>query len=700
MSHSPDAACEGARLARVRATKLLDSKAELPFDRITALAARLFAAPIAMVSLIDAQRQWFKSRVGLEAEETARCISFCTHAIQNDAVFVVPDATLDGRFAANPLVTGAPHIRFYAGAPLITADGFKLGTLCVIDTVPRQNFGSDQSATLADLAAMVMREIELREQLVEGSAAKNALAESEQRFRGSMHSAAVGVALVSPEGKFLEVNAALASFLGYSRAELQQRTFQELTHPEDLEADLEQAQRLLDGSIESYRMEKRYIRSDGVPVWGLLAVSLVRGADGSPLHFVAQVQDVSEVHRLANDLLKDKEILLATALNLREARVEADAANRAKSEFLAIMSHELRTPLTAVLGFSQLLEHELFGTLNDKQQEFVRNILSSGQLLLDLINDILELSKVEAGRFDLDLRPIDPVVVLKASLSNVAHLADMHGIRLDEGAHNVAAPHVMADQVRLSQVLNNLLTNAIKYNNPGGSVLPVITASEGSVTIAVTDTGKGISPDRQLELFEPFARLGAENTHVEGHGIGLALARRLVDLMGGTIGVRSSPGHGSTFWVTLPAAAIAPEIASPGQDKMKTVKDLRVLHIEDNSEIRSLVRHFSEAHPGVSLLAAENGASGVEIARRWKPDLVLLDLNLPDMSGIEVIRRIKAVPEMHDVPITVASASSRAEQVRQAEQAGATGFLPKPLNLSQLNDLFATTAQLQAQTVH
>lgn len=700
MSHSPDAACEGARLARLRATNLLDSGAELPFDRITALAARVFGAPIALVSLVDERRQWFKSRVGLEAEETARCISFCAHAIQRDDVFVVPDATLDDRFAANPLVTGSPHIRFYAGAPLITADGLKLGTLCVIDTVPRQDFDAQHAATLADLAAMVMREIELREQLTQGSAAKDALALSEQRFRRSMHSAAVGMALVAPEGTFIEVNEALASFLGYTREELQQRTFQELTHPDDLGADLGQLGRLLDGVVESYRMEKRYIRSDGVAVWGLLAVSLVRAGDGSPLHFVAQVQDVSEVHRLADELREDKDILLASALDLRKAREEAEAANRSKSEFLAIMSHELRTPLTAVLGFAQLLEHELFGGLNDKQHEFVGHISTSGQLLLDLINDILELSKIEAGRLDLEIRPVDPVTVLKAALSNVTHLADTHGIRLDDGVHGVAAPHVLADQVRLSQVLNNLLSNAIKYNRQGGSVMPAITVGEGSVTISVTDTGKGIAPDRQLELFEPFSRLGAENTHVEGHGIGLALCRRLVELMGGEIGMRSAPGHGSTFWVRMPLAATANEPAPPCRGKLEGGLNLRVLHIEDNAEIRSLVRHFSQLHPGIALVEAENGASGIEIASRWKPDLVLLDMNLPDMNGIEVIRRIQAVPELRDVPITVASASAMAEQVRQAEQAGAAGFLPKPLDLRQLNDLFAATVQLHGAMVH
>ncbi|MFY8062511.1 MAG: PAS domain S-box protein, partial [Usitatibacteraceae bacterium] len=334
-----------------------------------------------------------------------------------------------------------------------------------------------------------MREIEMGRELEDGKAAKLALFESEQRFRGSMEHAAIGMALVSLDGTFLEVNLALANFLGYEREALMQRTFQDVTYPDDLALDLHECERLLAGEIDEYRLEKRYITSDNRVVWGMLAVTLVRSADGKPLHFVSQTENVTEVHRLADELRKDKEVLLASARELQKAHDDAEAANRAKSEFLAIMSHELRSPLTGVLGFAQLLQMPAFGELNAKQREYVEHIISCGQLELDLLNDILELSNVEAGRVGLEMKAVDPVMVLRSALSNASHAANAQGVMLQQDTSTLVSPPVLADPVRLAQVLNNLLSNAIKYNREGGSVAPHLTADDAGVTITITDNG-------------------------------------------------------------------------------------------------------------------------------------------------------------------------------------------------------------------
>lgn len=686
-------AFEGERLAQLRASGLLDSDPEVPFDRITQLAASIFGTPISLISLVEDNRQWFKSRVGLDVSETARCVSFCAHAIQIPDVFVVPDALLDLRFSNNPLVTGAPNIRFYAGAPLRTKEGLALGTLCVIDTKPRVDFDARACAILSDLAAIVMREIEMGRELEDGKAAKLALFESEQRFRGSMEHAAIGMALVSLDGTFLEVNLALANFLGYEREALMQRTFQDVTYPDDLALDLHECERLLAGEIDEYRLEKRYITSDNRVVWGMLAVTLVRSADGKPLHFVSQTENVTEVHRLADELRKDKEVLLASARELQKAHDDAEAANLAKSEFLAIMSHELRSPLTGVLGFAQLLQMPAFGELNTKQREYVEHIISCGQLELDLLNDILELSNVEAGRVGLEMKAVDPVMVLRSALSNASHAANARGVLLQQDTSTLVSPPVLADPVRLAQVLNNLLSNAIKYNREGGSVAPHLTADDAGVTITITDNGPGIETDRQLELFEPFARLGAENTHVEGHGIGLALCRKLMELMDGDIGVRSIQGEGSSFWIRLNLAPAPPMRTAAPSAELDTSQRLCLLHVEDNYAIRELIKNFVEMHPGIELLQAENGTTGIELAKQRIPGMILLDMNLPDMNGLKFIELLRDLPPLRSVPVTIASASTAREQIELAKAAGVNSFLPKPLNLQHLSEAFTAATQ-------
>lgn len=290
---------ESRRVALLHALDLLDTPSEPQFDAITRLACRLLHVPTALVSLVDNDRQWFKSRVGLDATETPRNVAFCAHAIQSTEAMVIPDARQDPRFADNPLVTGAPHIRAYAGVPLRSKEGLALGTLCVLDSQPR-DFNSDDLRNLSDLAGLVQHELRHREAALVAkqarAAGQQAMADNNALFKAIFDQAAVGMAMVGLDGAWLHFNASLCQLLGRTASELQSQTFQDITHPEDLDADLGNVQALLEGRSDQYAMEKRYLRPDGEVVWAKLFVALVR-RHGNPDYFVSVIEDITDQKR-------------------------------------------------------------------------------------------------------------------------------------------------------------------------------------------------------------------------------------------------------------------------------------------------------------------------------------------------------------------------------------------------------------------
>ncbi|MCA1940476.1 MAG: PAS domain S-box protein [Caenispirillum bisanense] len=1055
---------EAHRLARLRAYAILDTPPEESFDRVTRLAARLFDVPIAAVSLVDADRQWFKSVFGLDVRQTHRDVAFCAHTIQGHDVLEVPDATADARFVGNTLVTGDPGIRFYAGAPLLTADGVALGSLCIIDRKPRA-LTEEQRQVLVDLAAMAMDAMELRNALRDATAreeatlrAQQALGASELRQRAILETAVDAILTIDAAGIIQSVNAATVRLFGYAESEMVGRNvgmlmpephaaghdgymrrylgsgvphiigigrevpgrrkdgtifpcdlavsrvdldgevfftgvlrdlsarvaaeqalvernrllglaeelslmghwrfemdglavtwsdgmyrifgrsrqdfvptidgvvdchpegdrpmvraavkraidtasgfsidtgvtlpsgevrdvailgrcevaadgtvlavfgvMQDITDRKRAEAalklseerlqratafaeigtwdwnlrtndiywsermaelfgypggvkevayesaitrthphDRHRVQAAITACIEQgrvYDIEHRVVWPDGTIRWVHGRGDVVRDADGRPVRMLGVIRDITrnkaaEVavqesqrrlrvaidnitdgfilidaddrivlwnermtqlyprltpyvrvgvpfeetvragvrdgqylnaigreeafiaermarHRLPREFYEERLIdsegrprwvrVAETALpgggrvgirtditELRLAQEEAERANEAKSAFLSSMSHELRTPLNAILGFAQLLEASRKDPLTDKQKSHVQHILKGGQHLLDLINEVLDLARIEAGKLTLSIEDISPADVIDECLSITETLAERRGIAVQR-AFALPLPGVRADYTRLKQVLLNLLSNAVKYNREEGRItLAVGPGAPGMLRFAVTDTGRGIPADKFVSLFEPFNRLGAETTEVEGTGIGLTITRELTERMGGTIGVESEVGVGSTFWVEMPLSEarldLPVEIEALGDATADASAgpSLRVLYVEDNPANMRLMEEVMEELGNVDLRTAHTAELGIELAVRERPDLILMDVNLPGMDGFQALAILREQPETRTTPIIALTANATASSIQKGIAAGFTAYLTKPVVIPQL----------------
>jgi PAS domain S-box-containing protein len=378
--------------------------------------------------------------------------------------------------------------------------------------------------------------------------------------------------------------------------------------------------------------------------------------------------------------------------DLKKARNEAEKANHAKSEFLSRMSHELRTPMNSILGFAQLMD---MGELNSKQKKGIKHIMNNGRHLLSLINDVLDISGIEAGRQILTPEPVQLAAIINEITDSIQIAANKRKVSIvlvDSPANSLFA---LADKLRLKQILINLLSNAIKYNNEGGSVTikiavqPTNESGRCPVKISICDTGNGIRPEDIGKLFQAFERIGADQTETEGTGLGLMVVKKLIEVMGGKVGVESVVGTGSTFWIELPISNnskqdMSQTNGSPTPGLQETKHDTTILYIEDNPSNIELVEAIIEQHcPEIRLVTSIHGKQTLPLAKEYKPGLIMLDLNLPDMPGIDVLEQLLADDHTKAIPVIIISADAMPFQIEKLIKAGATDYLTKPLDIVQ-----------------
>lgn len=462
---------------------------------------------------------------------------------------------------------------------------------------------------------------------------------------------------------------------------------------------------------ESSLMQLEYIYEDGSPLAYSQLPGIITLKDGIPFHdFILGIKDrnkepkwISVNSTPLKICNKEEQAALVTISDITErknmenaliqAKEEAEKANMAKSDFLSKMSHELRTPLNGILGFAQLLEMEEI--LNDDQRDFVQEILSGGRHLLSLINDILDLSRIETGQIKVSIEEIDLLTIINECINIVQPQANKKRISIHNQLHQWQNIFVLADPIRLKQIFLNLLDNAIKYNREGGKVMIFSYFKGNEQIIHVADTGGGISVEEYQKVFVPFYRI--EGTQEDGTGIGLSLVKQLVQLMGGKISLTSQKGIGSDFFFSLPLPNELKPVMRWGEEVELTEKsirkedDYRLLYIEDNESNLNLVRKIMNSQPSYTLLSARTGKEGLEMAANEKVDLVLLDLNLPDIHGYEIFDRLKTVKQTKDIAVIAVSSNALPQDIQSTLDKGFDNYVTKPFNVREFLTIIRET---------
>ncbi|MCP5157847.1 MAG: PAS domain S-box protein [Gammaproteobacteria bacterium] len=578
------------------------------------------------------------------------------------------------------------------------------------------------SRVLRNDASQPVRIIGANVDITESENAESALREAEERFRGAFETAPHGMALISTEGRWLKVNRAVCEIVGYDEEELLVTDFQTITHPDDLDADLGYVQQLLEGRIPSYQMEKRYFHKDGRIVWILLSVSLVRDDAGQPIHFVSQIQDITERKQAA--LLQRR-----AEAALIEAKHAAEQANQAKSEFLANMSHEIRTPMNAMIGLTQLT---LDTDLNPQQTDYLQKILSSSKALLKLLNDILDYSKIEAGRLEMEALDFALDEILCDIVGLFAIKAEAKGIDLIFEVAPQVPMSLNGDPLRLGQVLNNLVGNAMKFTKQGKVQVQVETTQHAfgmpMLRFSIHDTGIGMTEEQIGRLFQAFTQADASTTrNFGGTGLGLTICKQLVELMQGNIGVESVLDRGSTFYFTIPLRPASAPLPSRKEDqlyKARTMVDAknnqvtpfnpcsarrhplfemtrpihgaRVLLVEDNAANQLVAQGFLEKMALVVDIVC-HGQEAVEKAMTQDYDVILMDLQMPEMDGFEATRRIRTAARGYALPIIAMTAAAMPEDQAAVAAAGMNDHITKPIDSEVLAETLLKWVSLRSQ---
>jgi PAS domain S-box-containing protein len=756
---------EQERLRALRSLGLLDTPPEERFDRVTRTAQRLLGAPIALITLVDADRLWFKSRQGTSAVQADKKAAFCAHAIQSDEPLIVSDTRDDGRFSSNEMVCGEPFLRAYAGVPLHAAGGHRVGTLCVFDREPHV-FTQEELGVLRDLATWAEGELD-RSELAAALAAQR---ETEGRLRAFMDAVPEPVAMFDGHGRLLQVNPAGERLFGYRSDEVAGLGIDALLADESGLAELRRRLAGVSPGDEPVRLEVdgRHAGGDRVPLEVIVSMTTVDGdhryvvaardlterrqarlaverlrrqqglvleaaaegicgidadgmivfanpsarrlfglaaddpldrvnlhqrfhqsrADGSPYPWeecpTYRTLQGDGPQRVADEMFWDAmgrpfPVEYASAPIIEDGAVtgavvtftdvtERRAVERMKNEFVSIVSHELRTPLTSVRGSLGLLASGALGPLGGDAQRMAEVAVSSTDRLVRLVNDLLDLERIESGKVQLTLRPVAVDQLLRDAASAVEGMAVQAGVEVRlqpvDGAVDVDADQML-------QAIANLLSNAIKFSQPGQTVDVVAERHLDSLSVRVVDRGRGIPAAMQERIFEPFQQVDTSDARERGGtGLGLPIVRSIVGRHGGDVSLESTPGVGSTFTLTVPTQ---PERDTPrGEDRARPV----VLVVEDDADLAEVLA-VSLRRRGVDVVKALTERSAVALAERLSPDLIVLDVALTGGDGYGVVDTLRRSPAHARTPVLVYTAHNLDESQRARLRLGPTEFLLK-----------------------
>jgi len=455
--------------------------------------------------------------------------------------------------------------------------------------------------------------------------------------------------------------------------------FIETVHPDDV-ASVKRSEQEAISQGKRHSLDHRIILPTGDERWVHEEAIASFDYAGKPIRLSGTVQDVTE-----------RKI---TEHNLRQAKEEAEQASKAKSVFLSRMSHELRTPLNAILGFAQILQMD---TITAEQQNHVGEIIQAGNHLLALISELLDLSRIEAGRLLVVMETINLHEVVAEAINLTHGLMERNQLQL----HWTCSEdyNVIADKIRLRQVLVNLLSNATKFNKIGGAISVQCESRDGKIRISIIDTGVGIRPEHMQKLFLPFERMDAEYSGIDGSGIGLALSKQIIELMNGTIGTDSKPGEGSTFWVELQSNDQSTLSDPQLSQRPNFDAGCQVLYIEDNISNLRVVEAILRHYPKLKLMSANNGCFGLELANDYIPDVILLDINLPDMSGYDILKALRQSAPTNNIPVIALSADAMPVDIERGLAAGFNEYLTKPIDANKLIDALLTHNTAAKKTI-
>ncbi|WP_109156754.1 MULTISPECIES: PAS domain S-box protein [unclassified Azospirillum] len=800
---------EPARIDRLKSYCILDTPPEPVFDRLTRLAARAFRMPTALVSLVDEGRQWFKARHGLQVQHTTRRLSFCAYTILEDRPMVVPDALADERFAENDLVTAEPYIRFYAGAPLRTPDGLLLGTFCVIDYVPRHDFGEQEQSDLVEFARIVMHELEMRTAQRAAEAAEQAERQAraateraETRYRAVVETAVDAMVVIDEAGVMQSFNVAAERIFGYAAEDMIGHNVSELMPEPDRSRHKEYIGRYLQTGIPRIIGSGREVegrRRDGTVF--PLELAIAEWWDGRQRFFTGIMRDLTQRHTIEQKLqqsnmlfrtliegitdpvfVKDangrflvvndatcrlfaadhdqvlgardrdfyppklashieavdrqviesgevvvleEEILdrtngeiricLTTKAplrategrvigvlgiarditerkrfedSLRAAKSEAERANVAKSKFLASASHDLRQPVQSLVLFMGALQGHVDGSPAIRILRSMEQSLNGLRMLLD---GLLDVSKLDAGLVTAKpvTMPLAPIIQRLAD-EYILRAAEL-GLRFRTSGCGVV---VKSDPVLLERILRNLVENALRYTERGG-VLVGCRRRGSHLRIEVADTGIGIAADRQQEVFDEFFQVGnPERDRSKGLGLGLAVVRRLARLLGHEVEVRSIPGRGSTFAVTVPLMGVVSGSSNLGETSVPEESSGVILVIDDEELVRAGMQAMIETW-GYRVLAGACRQDAVRMLKDNSPDILLADYRLRDgETGLDVIKAVHARLGKR-IPAAIITGDTAPERLAEA-QAGGYRLLHKPVAAA---DLRMAVVELMGQAM-